>query len=315
MKALLLARDFVLAAVAVALVFPLWALPWRAAAFLGRVYGRLAAVFCVRARNAGMLNLRRAYGREMTRARARRETFAVFASLGQSVAEGLQFSRRFRGDRLFDDLYEPEDAALEARLLADPRPKVFVTGHLGSWEVASMIVARRVPNGAVVARRVDNPFLDAHVKRLRVTEPSAWIEKRGAAPAALESLRNGRSVALLLDENGGPRGPFVPFFGRPASTRKTAALLSLQTGAPVVVGAAVRRGRRFLYRLALLDPAGRRADDPGSVLELTKEIAAVWERWVREDPLQWRWIHWRWRSRPDGTEETYTRKDLQEAFS
>jgi KDO2-lipid IV(A) lauroyltransferase len=317
MKPLVLARDLVLAVLAVAVVSPLFVLPWGAAAALGRLYGRVAGLFWGKARRAGMINLRRAYGESMTKDRARRETFAVFAGLGESIADGLQFSRRFpEGRRGWEALYAAEDPALEERLLADPRPKVFVTGHLGSWEVAAMLAKKRNPKGAVVARRVDNPFLDALVKRLRVSAPEEWIEKKGAAPEALARLERGQSVVMLLDENGGPRGPFVPFFGRPASTRKTAALLSLRTGAPIVVGAAVRRGTaRYLSRLALLEPGARRANDADAIVELTRAITETWERWVREDPLQWRWIHWRWKSRPDGTEETYRRRDLAEAFS
>ena len=44
------------------------------------------------------------------------------------------------------------------------------------------------------------------------------------------------------------------------------------------------------------------------------EYSAI-ERWVREDPGQWRWIHHRWKTRPDGSEETYGRCDLRRAFS
>src|SRR5205807_7917448 len=129
-------------------------------------------------------------------------------------------------------------------------------------------------------------------------------DKTGAAAAALARLRRGDSVAMLLDENGGYRGVFVEFFGRPASTGRLPALLSLETGAPIVVGACVRRpGRRFLYRLALLE-AGRERDAEAVAL-LTQQIVATLERWVRDDPTQWRWIHWRWKTRPDGSGEAY----------
>lgn len=318
-RALADAGDLLLAALALPVLLPLWLLPWKASVAVARLYGFVAFVTWGRARRAGMINLRRAYGPGVTRAAARRDIATVFAGMAQSLAEGIQFVRRHRSGDSWRDLVEVEDAALAGGLLSDPRPKIFVTGHLGSWEIAMQVLERSSTNpGAAVVRRVDNRFLQALVLKIRVRDPGQWIEKAGAVPVALARLKAGTSVAFLLDENGGRRGPFVPFFGRPASTRKTPALLSALTGAPVVVGAAVRRPgavRPFLFRLAVVpSPEGRRAG-PDDVLEMTRRIVAIWERWVREDPLQWRWIHWRWRTRPDGTEESYGPRDLAEALT
>jgi len=314
--ALLAVRDLLATAIVLIVCLPLWLLPWGAAAACGRCYGWVACCGWPLARRTAMINLRRAYGPDLDLATARRRTWEVFGSLGQSLAEGVQFARRHKqGGGGWQQLYREEDPALAARLLADPRPKVFVTGHLGSWEVLVMLLALRSGGrGAAIARRVDNPFLDAVVRRLRVQRPGQWIEKRGAVPEALRRLRRGESVALLLDENGGPRGPFVDFFGRPASTRKTAAVLALATGAPLVIGAAVRRAGPvpFLVRLAAIETAGL---GPAAILPLTRELARIYEGWVREDPWQWRWVHWRWKHRPDGAIETYGRRDLAECFA
>jgi lauroyl/myristoyl acyltransferase len=46
----------------------------------------------------------------------------------------------------------------------------------------------------------------------------------------------------------------------------------------------------------------------------TARITAVFESWIRETPLQWRWIHWRWRTRSDGSSERYGRAEVGEAF-
>ncbi len=315
LRPFVLARDLLLALGALPFLLPLRILPWTAACALGSLYGLVAWTFMGTARRAGLVNLRRAYGPSMSRAAAGRAVRAVFANLGRSLGEGIRFSALgLRGDRYWETLYDAEDPELEARILADPRPKLFVTGHLGSWEVAMQMVDLRLGGrGAAVARRVDNPFLDAALRRVR--RGGGWfIEKAGAVAPALAALRSGTSVAILLDENGGRPGPFPLFFGRPASTRKTPALLSALTGAPIVVGAAVRRGGRFLYRLALLEPPSG-TPSPGDVRDTTQRIVRIWEEWVREDPLQWRWIHWRWRTRPDGSWETYTRRDVREAFA
>jgi KDO2-lipid IV(A) lauroyltransferase len=104
----------------------------------------------------------------------------------------------------------------------------------------------------------------------------------------------------------------VDFFGRPAATHRTAALLSARTARPIVVAAAVRRpGGRYLYRLARIEPVS----GIDQVEPATQAITSVLERWIREDPAQWRWIHWRWKNRPDGTPETYTGTDLEACFA
>lgn len=313
LRLLLLARDLLLTLPVVLLALPLWALPWPLAARLGRFYGRTAALAWPLARRVAMINLRRALGLE--RADARRFTFEVFAHLGQSIADGLQCARR-RGSAL-DALYRLEDPALAARLLADPRPKVFVMAHLGSWEMTAAVLARRFgERGAAIARRVDNPFLDELVKRVRLDRPGQWIEKRGATAGALARLRAGDSVALLLDENAGRRGAWVDFFGRPASTHRSAALLTLLSGAQLVVGAMVREGQCG-GRLFLLQEIAARPELAGNdaVRDLTQRVTSVLETWIRRYPNQWRWIHWRWRERPDGSSERYRRRDLRRAFA
>jgi KDO2-lipid IV(A) lauroyltransferase len=316
-----LGLDFGLTAIVVAGVLPLWALPWRAARAAGRLYGYAAWCVWPAARRIGMINLRRAHGPAMTRRRARAMLVETFGHLGQSIAEGIQFSWRFQpGAPGWERFYLPEDAELERRILADPRPLIFVTGHLGSWEVATAIAGHRARDrGAVIGRRVDNPFLNALVRWMRTPDPGRWIEKRGATSEALRRLRQGHNVALLMDENGGWRGINTIFLGRPASTSRMAALLSLMTGAPIVLGAAVRRQNtdRLLFRLALIvPPAAEDERGPDQVAILTQEVVSRYEAWVKDDPTQWRWIHGRWKTRlGEGWEETYTRRDVERAFA
>jgi KDO2-lipid IV(A) lauroyltransferase len=173
------------------------------------------------------------------------------------------------------------------------------------------------PGGGAVARRVDNVVLDRVLRRFRTARPEQWIEKRGAVSEARRRLEAGDDVALLLDENGGYRGVFTRFFGRPASTSRVAALLALATGAPIVVGALVRRPARpgLLYRLALLEPEPIGDRPPKeAVRDLTQRVTSVLEQWIRDDPDQWRWAHWRWKTRPSGPEEEYGRREVRAAF-
>jgi KDO2-lipid IV(A) lauroyltransferase len=306
------AGELLLAIPVVVIVFPIWVLPWAAAVRLGRFYGTIAGRLWPHARRVSMINLRRALG--LDRAAARRTTAAVFAHLGGALAEGVQASRR-RGLAAQLD-YRIEDPELAARLFADPRPKLFVMAHLGSWELTAAILAEKFGDrGAAIVRPIDNPYLDRLVRRGRLAAEGQWIDKRGGLGEALKRLRAGDSVALLLDENAGRRGCFVDFFGRPASTHRSAALLALASGAQLLAGGLVDGpepgSRTFL--LAEVETDRARTGD-AAVVELTQRLTALFESWIRERPTQWRWIHWRWRERPDGSSERYGGRELAAAF-
>ena len=68
LRPFVLARDLLLALVALPLLVPLRVLPWNAARALGSLYGLAAWTLMGEARRAGLVNLRRAYGPAMSRA-------------------------------------------------------------------------------------------------------------------------------------------------------------------------------------------------------------------------------------------------------
>lgn len=306
--------DVIVAAGVAAVVLPLWVLPRRAAGWIGRRYGDIGYAAYGLGRRTGAINLRRACGPAMTRARARRMTRLVFESMTQAVAEGV-WCLRPGGAAAFvrAGCVTEERPDLTRQALADSRQKILVTAHLGSWDLAIIWARMAHGRGAVVQRALDNRVLQAALERARAPLGDT-IPKRGAAGESLRRLRQGQSVAMIVDENAGPRGCFVPFFGRQASAHRTPALLAMQTGSPIVMAVMVRRpGGRYLYRSAWFEPA-----DPSAVWtvdSLTAALMAQLERWVRDDPDQWRWIHWRWKARPDGTEERYDRATVRSCFS
>ena len=136
--------------------------------------------------------------------------------------------------------------------------------------------------------------------RLRRRSGVEVIGKRGALRPVLEALRRGRHVGILMDQNAARReSVFVDFFGRPASTSRSIAVLATRTGAPIVPIFAYRcpdGGHRVVVRTALPPPASHDAD--AAVVELTARCTAEIERAIRHDPEQWLWSHDRWRTRP-----------------
>jgi len=177
-----------------------------------------------------------------------------------------------------------------------------VTGHLGNWEVAgAYLAARGVPLAAVVKRQSNRKF-DAWLaeSRRRIgIEPVYRADARRRLP---ELLAQGRSVALVADQDAHGSGLQVTFLGRPASTFRGPARLALATGAPLVFGAAVREAggyRVTIEPVRMADPerpaTGTRAFDRAERL-LTETWVQGLDRHVREHPEQYFWFHRRWKS-------------------
>ena len=208
---------------------------------------------------------------------------------------------------------------------AGGRGAVLVTGHLGNWELAgAAMAALGVPVSAVVKRQ-SNLRVDRLLSRLRRrlgVEPVGMAEAARRLPRALEE---GRGVALVADQDAGPRGVFVPFLGRPASTFRGPARLSLRHDAPLLFGGLVREGEGYRLLLDRVEPPSGekrqdpdrrervRTGDPGAGPaggedapagddETERALTRAWverlEAAVRRRPAQYFWFHRRWKTEP-----------------
>src|SRR5262249_5730587 len=116
-----------------------------------------------------------------------------------------------------------KDSARMAEVYLSGRPALFVTGHLGNWEMAGYTLGPVGFKAHAVARRLDNPYLDEFLRHFREKTGQKVLDKDGATEATEKLLAKGGIIATLADQDAGQRGLFVDFFGRPASTHKAIA--------------------------------------------------------------------------------------------
>ena len=155
-----------------------------------------------------------------------------------------------------------------------------------------------IPVG-IITRPLDNPLLETFMREMREASGNRVIGKRSAVRETLRALHAGMGVAMLIDQNvrSGAR-VFVDYFGRPASTTPTLALLALKTGAPVLPMFSYP-GPGGSYRFVCLPEltvpvTGNRDED---VRALTQACTRVIEDQVRARPECWLWMHERWKTR------------------
>jgi KDO2-lipid IV(A) lauroyltransferase len=184
-----------------------------------------------------------------------------------------------------------------------PGPMICVTAHMGNWEALGMAISHRAgePLASVAATIKNKRVNDLFVNLRRVTGQEV-VPRKGAVRALLKTLRAGRKIALVMDQNTKPveGGIFVDFLGRPAPVSTAPALLALRTGAPIVIGVALPTPDGRYKTLPLIDvpvpqPDG---DAEAAVRAITARIADELSALIRAHPEAWVWSYKRWKIRP-----------------
>ena len=180
------------------------------------------------------------------------------------------------------------------------RPYLMVLGHFGSWELLGRLVGLFGFKTYAIARVLDNPHVDRFVKWFRQGTGQTVIAKKDDFDRLTGVLGSGGKVATLADQNAGPRGVFVDFFGRPASTHKAVALMAIEFDAVLAVVGAPRVAEPMFYAVECEDVIDPReyADRPDAVRAITERYSAALERMIRRHPEQYFWFHRRWKSQP-----------------
>jgi len=222
---------------------------------------------------------------------------ACYRHFGALLAEFARLPLVKRDNLL--DLVEIVDAHILDQAHAAGAGVVVVSGHLGNWELMGASIANLGYPASYVVTRQENELVERQMDDLRRGEGIEIIKRRDAAKGVLRALRQNRVVAILSDQDAHEAGAFVPFFGRPASTPRGAALFALRTGAALIFAESCRQD---LGKLRVIFERIRTDDLPqdrdAAVYELVRRFTARLEDAVRRHPEQWFWMHRRWKTRP-----------------
>lgn len=185
---------------------------------------------------------------------------------------------------------------------------LFLTGHMGAWELAPFAQALYGNPLHFLVRPIDNPRVDQLINRQRCRSGNSPIDKNQSARAILRILGQGGTVGILMDQNAQlEEGVFVKFFGKPVCTTSGIARIALRTDAAVVPAFlhwdANLRKYRLVFHAAI--ELARTGDEQRDILENTGRFCNVLENFIRKFPDQWLWVHKRWKTRPPGEPPLY----------
>ncbi|MGA9525864.1 MAG: lysophospholipid acyltransferase family protein [Myxococcaceae bacterium] len=273
-------------------------LPIRMAAAIGRTFGSFAFWVATEERKKALRSLIIAFP-EKSPEELVDIARAAFRHLGQSAFELACIGKIDRDIERWIEWPESDRAALEAAI-ARGKGVVFVTGHVGNWELLARRVALAGYPSQSIAKETSAPGMTALVERFRSSGKvgSIWRGQDGAARKMLRALKAGEILGLVIDQDTKVQSVFVPFFGVDAATPRAPADLALRTGAALMFGFCQRQsnGRyRLTMRELPVEPSDDREQD---VLKLTAALSSEIEKAIRRAPEQWVWMHQRWKTRP-----------------
>lgn len=286
-----------------AVSFPLAFLPARAGELLGLLLGRVWGS----RRRIAISNVEKSWA-SIGPSRDRSPKTIVeesFRNLGRSFVEILKIFYG-RGDGLVR-----RTTVIGMENLENARAKgkgvIFITGHCGNWELLAMTSSFRGIPLAVVARPLNNPYLNNLLEKARARYGNRVIYKRGALRQIISTLKRGGGIGILMDQSVLPsEGYVIDFLGRGAWTTKMPALLARKTGAPVIPAFVRRTGEG--HEITIYPEVKLSSNDilDDALKEDTRTFSGFIENYIRDNPSQWLWLHRRWKRVPRETERSTT---------
>jgi KDO2-lipid IV(A) lauroyltransferase len=190
-----------------------------------------------------------------------------------------------------------------SRLFACERPIVAVTGHFGAWELLAGLLGRVYEDPRprmVIVRKYADPVAHAFIKKYREATGAQMIGHRNAVLSVMRALRHNGIAAFLVDHNTKKdEAIFLPFLGEEAAVNAGPAVLAVRSGAIVWPMVLSRRDSGYVFLLQEpLDTATLEGTAEEKIRNTAEFYTQAMEKFIRNEPEQWFWMHNRWKTKP-----------------
>ncbi len=267
----------------------------------------IAIVIVKRMRKIAKESLTIAFGKEKTPQEIDEIVKKCFRNLGRSGIEMVYFCQHpaYITSKVS---FAPGAQARLDEALAQGRGVVVVTAHFGNFPLMFLYLARLgyKTNAIIRPMRDEKIEVDFQATRTRLGLKTVHSYPREACvKQSLKVLRNNELLAIPLDQNFGTGGVFVDFFGQKAATATGPVVFALRTGA-VILPMFIAREKDD-QNVIFVDPyfeLEKRSTDDLTIEHTVARITQIIEKYVREYPHEWGWMHRRWKSKPKGETES-----------
>ena len=263
----------------------------------GRALGKLIALLGLGRKSIVISNMTRVFGSDKTHEEIGALARDFYKSFGMNV---IDFARLGKASKAYiKETVEFEGLDNLKRAKAEGRGVVLLSAHFGSWEVLNAALAVEGYAMDVIARPIDNPYVDSYIERMRSRFGNKVIEKKNSVRSMISTLKGGGILGILLDQRASRKESVeVDFFGTPARTNKGLASILARTNS-VVVPIYIHRVEDSRMKIVCKTPVELQvsSDREIDIAENTRRFNSAIEGFIRAHPHEWFWFHSRWERR------------------
>lgn len=182
--------------------------------------------------------------------------------------------------------------------LSHGKGAIVATSHSGNWELFGTALAMHGFPLVCVAQKQTNLDMDRFINELRTKSGMEIIYKTGVRDM-IKLLGEGRVIGILMDQDAGPDGVMIEFFGRLASTPQGAAALARLKDSPIVP-IFITENADGTHTGMLRPPiwVEKTSDRQQDIITTTQQLTNIIEEHIRKYPNEWFWLHNRWKNTP-----------------
>ncbi|KPK27026.1 MAG: hypothetical protein AMJ61_07095 [Desulfobacterales bacterium SG8_35_2] len=270
---------------------------------LGAGLGALAFRLIREERLKTINNLTVAYGATKTAAEISAMAKEVWVNLGKSGVEFAIKMGQEDPDVFFKDL-EVRGNEYMQEAYQKGKGILALISHMGCWEGTAMGIPMLGVPAYAIGKRLGNEKLNDLLFESRGKKGVPTLARGSSYKKILRTLKENNVIGILIDQDTDVRGVFVDFYGRPAYTPIGAAMLAMDSGAPVLPMFYLKKDDdtyEFIIEkeIPLIMTGNRRYD----MQENTRRFHAVIEKYIKKYPTQWVWMHNRWKTTPEMVQE------------
>lgn len=276
--------------------------PLKVVRLISNFTGDLLYFLSKKRRNIAINNLRYAFKEEKDEHTIRKIARQSCRSFVLTFLEIIKLRQFFSKPEAIDSFRSTtkdlEQLFLKAKKIHDEsRGCIFVTPHIGNWEILPQLSAALGIPLVAVARPLDNEYLEKLIFKSRSLGGQIIIPKKNALFVLQKTLKQGTSIGLLPDQST-MKGILIDFFGRKATTTPVPAILAVTYKKPIVVVACCRKSGDYQYEGFVSDPVypGEYTSEKDEIIRVTEEMTRKMESIIRKYPEQYLWIHNRWKT-------------------